>query len=113
MRTLWFSAFNVDFAAENIRMPHIVDQILGHCFVFEHDKTESARLASVDVLENDGVLNLTKLREMLEHIVLRQFEVQTAHKNLRLWIFVGKRFPVKIFAVILLPDNHVRVGLVC
>ena len=68
---LWLGTFDVDFSSKDIRMPNIIDQFLGYSFVLEHYKAETARLTSVNVLQDHSVLDLAELREMLQKVVLR------------------------------------------
>lgn len=108
---LWLGTLDVDLSSEYVRMSDVVNQMLGHPFVFEHYKAEPARLACMDVLQNDRVFYLAKLREMLQKVVLGQFEVQAANKNLAFRVLKGEVLLTVLLLLVMCNDN-VRIRLV-
>lgn len=98
----------------------VFNKALGNTLVLKSDEPEAARLTRVDVIKNDGVLDLAKLAEMLLEALFGQFKVETAHKYLALGVGEGElvigTFMVMVAAIVavafgLVVDDHVGVGL--
>lgn len=79
---LWLCSLNVNLAAQNVRVLHVLDKILGYGLVFECNKSKTTRLLRVDVLENDCTLNWSKLLKVLSQVVIVQFEIKAANEYL-------------------------------
>lgn len=65
----------------------------------------------MDVLQDDGVFDFAKLREVLQKVVLRQLEVQTAYEYLALGV-PELEILLPFALLVLLTDDHVRIRLV-
>ena len=81
---LGFSLLDIDSSPINLRNGIVLDQILSDGLVREGDKAEAARRTGVDILEDDGIMHLTKLHEVLLELLGGQLEVEAAHKDLAL-----------------------------
>ena len=102
--------FYIDFALVYLGYGDLFDQLLGHAFVFEGDEAKSATFACIDVFENDGILDLTKiLLKVIFQLLTSQIEIQPAHKYLTFWVRIRNHVLVLGgFAV----DLDVGVGFV-
>jgi len=102
--------FYIDFALVYLGYGDLFDQLLGHAFVFEGDEAKSATFACIDVFENDGILDLTKiLLKVIFQLLTSQIEIQPADKYLTFWVRIRNHVLVLGgFAV----DLDVGVGFV-
>lgn len=111
---------NVDTPSVDLSNLLVLNQVLGNRFLFEGDESEPTRLARVNVIQNNRVLDLAELAEVLFQAFLCQFKVQTAHENLTLRVckrnFVILTFWVVgvtalVVALAFVVDDHVRIRL--
>jgi len=59
------SLLNVDSSAINLSHRIVLDQVLCDSLIIESDKAKASRLARVDIFQNDGIIDLTKLHKVL------------------------------------------------
>lgn len=62
----------------------IFDQIVSNVFLFKTDEAKPSGRASVDILKDDGIHDLTKLVEVFFELLVSQLEVEATYKDLGL-----------------------------
>ena len=80
----WFSLFDINSAPVDLCNRVIFNQILSNSFCSESNKAEATRRSSVDILQDYGVLDFTKLVEVLFKLLTGEFKVEATNKNLAL-----------------------------
>jgi len=104
---------DIDAPAVNLSHGVILDKILSDRLVSEGHEAETTGRPSVDVFENNCVMNFTKLHKVLLKFLARQFEIESTDEDLALWIreLHGILWVIASSHTVLLNDLDVWVGL--
>mmetsp|Transcript_29162 Transcript_29162/g.43956 ORF Transcript_29162/g.43956 Transcript_29162/m.43956 type:complete len:249 (-) Transcript_29162:1069-1815(-) len=110
---LYFSDLNINFLAIDLDSSHIANKVLCHLLFLELNEAKPSGLASVHVLENDSIVDLTVLAEELLQLFVVQLEIQAADEDLGFGVLEDHIF-LRAFNVLLADlswrlHNNIRV----